>query len=81
MKDLKIDREFQGLIVPLIKDEYEGLEASVKKDGKEIKINTVDALYNTEGISSTLVSIIEVGIVASSPEVDADFLSRPSLST
>lgn len=48
---------------------------SIKVDGKEIKIDTAKALYNTEGINSTLVSLIEVGIVASSPEVDIDFLS------
>ncbi len=54
---------------------------SIRKDGKEIKIDTVDKLYDTQGVDESLVARIETGMLIASPEVDADFLSRPSAST
>jgi len=54
---------------------------SLKKGKQTIKIDTVDKLYNTEGVDPVLVARIETGMLIASPEVDADFLSQPSPST
>ena len=50
---------------------------SIKSGGKNVKIDSVDKLYNTSGVPYSLVSDIEVGMFLASPEVDTDFLSKP----
>lgn len=54
---------------------------SIKKDGKEIKIDTIEKLYDTQGVDEVLVARIETAMLLCSPEVDTDFLSKPSVST
>ena len=51
---------------------------SIKSGGKTVKIDSVDKLYNTSGVSYALVSDIEIGMFLATPEVDQDFLSKPS---
>lgn len=54
---------------------------SVKAGSKTVKVDSVDKLYNTSGVPYALVSDIEIGMFLASPEVDVDFLSKPSAST
>lgn len=48
---------------------------SINQDGKEIVVDTVGKLYDTEGVPQALVSEIEAYLLNASPEVDRDFLS------
>lgn len=43
-------------------------------DGKDKKIDTVDKMYNVEGVPQGLVAEIEAYLLNASPEVDGDFL-------
>lgn len=46
----------------------------IKSDGKVVKIDTVDKLYNTSGVPDGLIKDIEVHMFLASPEVDDAFL-------
>ncbi len=87
-KDVKVDK-LKGTVDGKVESvmDLEGLTKaivisienySIRKDGKEIKIDTVDKLYDTQGVDESLVARIETGMLIASPEVDADFLSQPS---
>lgn len=54
---------------------------SVRSGGKDKKITTGSQLYTTSGVPQALVTEIESYLLTASPEVDADFLSKPSPST
>ncbi len=53
----------------------------IKCGKKTIKVDTVEKMYSTSGVPHLLIADIEAGMFLASPVVDADFLSRPSLST
>ena len=46
----------------------------LKIDGKNVMIDTIAKLYNTEGVSKDLINEIEINMFMASPEVDANFL-------
>ena len=51
---------------------------NIKCGKKSVKVDTIEKMYATSGVPKELVSEIEVRMLLSSPEVDADFLSEPS---
>ena len=51
----------------------------IKCGDKTIKVDTVEKMYTTSGVPKYLVADIEVKMLLVSPEVDADFLEKPSV--
>ncbi len=51
---------------------------NIKTGKKTTKVDTVEMMYSTSGVPHMLVANIEIGMFLASPEVDADFLSKPS---
>ena len=72
--DVKYVQDITGLAKAIITsiDNYE-----IKCGDKSTKVDTAEKLYNTPGVDCVLVAKIELGMLLSSPEVDADFLAKP----
>lgn len=51
---------------------------NIKCGKKTVKVDSVEKMYSTSGVPKSMVAEIEVNMLLSSPEVDADFLSAPS---
>ena len=68
---VKAVQNMKGITQAIITS-IENLE--IKADGKIVKVDTVDKLYNTSGIPDGLIKDIEVHMFLASPEVDVDFL-------
>jgi hypothetical protein len=73
-EDVKYKQDLSGLTKAIVTsiENYE-----IKCGDEIIKIDTVEKLYNTVGVSPVLIAQIEGAMLNSSPEVDADFLAKP----
>ena len=64
-------------IVKAIVTKIENL--NIKVGSKTVKVDTAEKLYSTSGIPQKLIVEIEMKMLNVSPEVDQDFLSKPSV--
>lgn len=78
--DSKVDyiQDGQGIAKAIV-TKIEGLEVAC--GDKVVKVDTIEKLYTTSGVNQVLIAEIESAMLLASPEVDKDFLPRPSTST
>lgn len=72
--EMVIVQDLMGIVKAIV-TKIENLEISC--DGKKVKIDTAEKMYNTSGVPQKLVAKIEAFMRDVSPEVDVDFLAKP----